>query len=103
MSRKPTHYPDGNDLHWALSRILDPRTYEVRFINCYEPADYGEALDAKTRGIVAEFLEWLGNTRGGDGLTSESEADFKARVEVGVRVTREPSGTVVIRVPRGTR
>lgn len=102
MSR-PTHYPDAGVLYRCLSRLLDPDTYDIRQLDRYDPAEYGERLDRETREVLAGFRAWLGQTRGGEGLTAEREADWRARQELGVRVTVDRHGAVAIRVPRTAR
>lgn len=97
---KSAHYPHGYDLHHALHRLLDPERYEIRQIDRYDPPEYARSLDRETREVLAGFLAWLGQTRGGDGLTSEREADYRARADLGVRVTSERGGAIVIRVPK---
>jgi hypothetical protein len=95
------HYADGSGLYRALRRILDPKVYDLSARDIYVDEEYRRRRDEETRAILAEFLEWFGKTGAGDGLTSEREADFRAREEMGVRVTLDRSGALVIRVPRG--
>jgi hypothetical protein len=97
---KTKHYPHGHALYHALSRLLDPDVYDIVQRDRHEPAEYGEKLDRETRAVLADFIDWLGQTTGGRGLTSEPTADWYAREKLRVRVTTDRNNAVVIRVPR---